>query len=69
MILMPWTEIPCPTCAGDGWRKVRLADGRELNSPDACFTCSGIRRMFQSPAGALSRYPIDMFNGYGLHGC
>ena len=54
MILMPWTEIPCPTCA---------ADGRELNSPDACFTCSGIRRMFQSPAGALSRNPIGMFNG------
>jgi DnaJ-class molecular chaperone len=45
-----WTKRCCPSCAGDGWRRVvHPDDGHVYNSPDSCETCNGTGVIFRGP--------------------
>jgi DnaJ-class molecular chaperone len=53
-----WAKRRCPSCAGDGWRRVQAPDGRIFNSDESCETCNGTGVIFRGPgevAGPATR--------------
>lgn len=59
-----WKAIPCADCSGKGIVSGYKIGGGNFTGPTVCVRCNGNSIVWQSPKGALAKYPGGPFIGF-----